>query len=215
MNYFLWFSGQEHGPYTEEQIRAAVDDGTINSQETARIEDSSEWKPLSELVRLKPRVTHKETKPKATPSAQTTAHVEPPSAPIPARNPSLLYTNLLLTVIAACLVFQVTRTLAPTPIPVTIRDSAVPVTVQNPTVSESMPATLDVRVVEVTKPVDINVSRVGGDSLSRVGTHIVLPVGVHNTVDVDIKGLNGQTMMSHPASAGRGASGLPVVILNQ
>ena len=52
MNYYLWISGTEHGPYTLEQVRAAVADGAIKDQQTARTEDSSEWKPLSQIAHV-------------------------------------------------------------------------------------------------------------------------------------------------------------------
>lgn len=54
MNYYLWISGAEHGPYTVEQIRDGLADGTIDAQQTARAEDSAEWKQLSEFVRVSP-----------------------------------------------------------------------------------------------------------------------------------------------------------------
>ena len=53
MNYYLWIDGQEHGPYTLEQILAAVADGSISPSQTARTEDSSEWKPLQDIVNLR------------------------------------------------------------------------------------------------------------------------------------------------------------------
>jgi len=52
MNYYLWISGAEHGPYTMEQIRAGLADGTIDAQQTTRTEDSADWKQLSEFVRV-------------------------------------------------------------------------------------------------------------------------------------------------------------------
>lgn len=79
MNYYLWISGTEHGPYTLEQIRAAVADGTINVQQTARTEDSNDWKPLSQIARV--------TEPKATPAAQP-AQTPPKPAPTPATKTS-------------------------------------------------------------------------------------------------------------------------------
>jgi hypothetical protein len=66
-----------------------------------------------------------------------------------------------------------------------------------------------------TGPIDINIKSIGGDTLNRVGSQVVLPVGVRNTVDVDVKGLNGRTMSSSILSAGGGAAGFPVVILNK
>ena len=80
MNYYLWISGEEHGPYTLDQIRAAVNDGTVNAQQTARAADSSEWKPLSQVVDLAPAKSaaksQKATQPSKSaeaPAAQTTS----------------------------------------------------------------------------------------------------------------------------------------------
>ena len=209
MNYYLWISGQEHGPYTLEQIQQSIDEGDINPQQTARTEDGSEWKPISNLAALKRRPPENDAK-KAT---STTPVSEQPAKPKPPqhteRNFGLLYTNLLLTIIAACLVFQVTRAFTPTPQPVTIQNPSLPVVVQNPAVPESMPATLNVRVVGVTQPMDVNLARVGGDTLSKVGGQVVLPVGVHNTVETKIVG---------PVFGGAGTGfrdGIGVVILNK
>ena len=81
MNYYLWISGQEHGPHTLEQIQQSIDDGDINTLQTARTEDSSDWKPLHQIARLKhptpKRQPAKQTMPGAT---QTTAiHSAPAS----------------------------------------------------------------------------------------------------------------------------------------
>ena len=79
MNYYLWISGSEQGPYTIEQIRAAVADGTIEAQQTARTEDSGDWKPLSQIARLS------DPKP-APPAAPTTSSANTkPSAAQPPR----------------------------------------------------------------------------------------------------------------------------------
>ena len=53
MNYYLWMSGEEHGPYSLDQIQKSIDDGDINPQQTARTEDSADWKPLHQIARLK------------------------------------------------------------------------------------------------------------------------------------------------------------------
>lgn len=53
MNYFLWFSGQEHGPYTLEEIQQSIDTGDINPQQTARREDSKVWKPIQQIAPLR------------------------------------------------------------------------------------------------------------------------------------------------------------------
>lgn len=80
MNYYLWISGEEHGPYALEQIRAAVENGTINAQQTARTEDNSDWKPISQLVHLtaakpaaKPQQPAQQSKPAQAPTTQTTS----------------------------------------------------------------------------------------------------------------------------------------------
>lgn len=53
MNYFLWISGHEHGPYSLAEIQQSIDNGEINALQTAREEDSSDWKPLHQIARLK------------------------------------------------------------------------------------------------------------------------------------------------------------------
>jgi hypothetical protein len=53
MNYFLWFSGQEHGPYTLEEIQQSIAAGDINPQQTARREDSKVWKPIQQIAPLR------------------------------------------------------------------------------------------------------------------------------------------------------------------
>jgi hypothetical protein len=65
MNYILWISGQEHGPYTLEQIQQSIDDGGITPQQTARIEDGVDWKPIQQIARLK-HPTPKKPEPKLT-----------------------------------------------------------------------------------------------------------------------------------------------------
>lgn len=60
-----------------------------------------------------------------------------------------------------------------------------------------------------TGPIDINIKSVGGDTLSRVGSKVVLPVGVHNTVETKIVG----PMFSGLGTLGK--EGLGVVLLNR
>ena len=84
MNYYLWISGAEQGPYDIEQIRAAVADGTIDAQQTARTEDSSDWKPLSQIARLN---TPKPTAPAAKP-AQAAAPKPTPKTETAPTNPA-------------------------------------------------------------------------------------------------------------------------------
>ena len=100
-------------------------------------------------------------------------------------------------------------------IPIKVDGDGIPVMVNNQKANNPFPTSLDVRVVDIAKTMNVNLSSVGGDALSSVGGQVVLPVGVHNTVDVDIKGVNGSTMTSSILSAGGGASGIPVVVLNK
>ncbi len=74
-NYFLWISGAEHGPYTIEQIRTAVADGTIDAHQTARTEGGTDWKPLDQIARV---AAPKPAKP-ATPAAKPTAAASTPA----------------------------------------------------------------------------------------------------------------------------------------
>ena len=52
MNYYLWTAGREHGPYTLEQVKEAVIEGTITLQQTARREDTHDWVSLGSIVEL-------------------------------------------------------------------------------------------------------------------------------------------------------------------
>jgi hypothetical protein len=54
MNYYLWIAGKEHGPYTLEQVKEAVLEGTVTIHQTARREDSHDWVPLGTLVEFPP-----------------------------------------------------------------------------------------------------------------------------------------------------------------
>jgi hypothetical protein len=132
-------------------------------------------------------------------------------------NKSSLYTNSILTVIAGLLAVIALRPAAPSAAKSTDLPR-IPIEVKLVASSFDLPVLVKNQVekaAEVKGPIDINIVSVGGDSLSRVGSRIVLPVGVQNTVDVDVKGLNGITMQSGILSSGRGAAGFPVVILNQ
>lgn len=52
MNYYIWIAGKEHGPYTLEQVKEAVLEGTVTIQQTARRADSHDWVPLGSIVEL-------------------------------------------------------------------------------------------------------------------------------------------------------------------
>jgi hypothetical protein len=52
MNYYLWTAGKEHGPYTLEQVKEAVLEGTVTIQQTARRADSHDWVSLGTIVDL-------------------------------------------------------------------------------------------------------------------------------------------------------------------
>jgi hypothetical protein len=52
MNYYLWTAGKEHGPYTLEQIKEALIEGTITIQQTARRADSHDWVALGTIIEL-------------------------------------------------------------------------------------------------------------------------------------------------------------------
>lgn len=54
MNYYIWIAGKEHGPYTLEQVKEAVLEGTVTIQQTARRADSHDWVPLGSIVELPP-----------------------------------------------------------------------------------------------------------------------------------------------------------------
>jgi hypothetical protein len=99
-------------------------------------------------------------------------------------------TNILLTIIAACLIFQVVQSLTQKPVPVTVQ-------AQGKTSSDAS-TTLKVDIVSV-----------GGTALDEVEGRTVLPIGVRNTVGVDIKGVDGH--LSHVLGEG---DGLPVAVLN-
>lgn len=52
MNYYLWIAGKEHGPYTPDQIKEAVLEGTVTVQQTARRADSHDWVPLGTIAEV-------------------------------------------------------------------------------------------------------------------------------------------------------------------
>lgn len=153
-----------------------------------------------------------------------------------------LYNKIMLTIIAICLVALViqnqtarhpqstfTGALDVNIVGVT---KELPVSIQSQKSDSNPKSPLEVKIVGTSgdipvaiqnqkgfefpkEPIDINIKSVGGDTLRRVGNQVVLPVGVENTVGVDVKGLNGKTMKSGLLSAGSGAAGFPVVILNK
>jgi hypothetical protein len=136
------------------------------------------------------------------------------------------YNSVLLTIMTACIAFLVYAEyknksegtpviVTNSSIPITVNGDGIPVMVNNQKDNNPFPTSLDVRVVDIAKTMNVNLTSVGGDTLSSVGGQIVLPVGVHNTVDVDIKGVNGNTMRSSIMSAGGGQSGIPVIVLNK
>ena len=96
MKYYLWVAHQEQGPYTIEQIRAAVDDGTINNRQTARTEDSADWKPLADIATLNP--------PKKQRAAPQAPHFLPPS-PSPSPLPTVTATTQSLNPLKAYLAY--------------------------------------------------------------------------------------------------------------
>ena len=53
MNYYLWISGKEEGPYSAEQIRAGIKDGSIKYNQPAHEEGSVEWTAISTIFGLK------------------------------------------------------------------------------------------------------------------------------------------------------------------
>jgi hypothetical protein len=105
--------------------------------------------------------------------------------------------NTLLTIIAACLIFQVAHSFVQKPIPVTVQT-------QETTAAAAPAGTLDVRVVDISAPLKVDISSVGGTTLDEVDGRTVLPVGVRNTVETDIKGVDGHLIDGLPCD------GLPV-----
>lgn len=54
MNYYLWIAGKEHGPYSLDQVKEAVIEGTVTVQQTARRGDSNDWVPLGTIIEFVP-----------------------------------------------------------------------------------------------------------------------------------------------------------------
>jgi hypothetical protein len=52
MDIYLWKDGAESGPYSEQDIREAVANGSIQSQQTARSSVGGDWLPLETLLSL-------------------------------------------------------------------------------------------------------------------------------------------------------------------
>ena len=126
-------------------------------------------------------------------------------------------TNVLLSIIAACLVFQVAHSFIQKPIPVIVQtqertaaptgtldvrlvgiadklDQIFQPSTQTPIpviVQNQLPTpsgTLNVKIVGVSDTLKVDIANVGGKALDEVDGQIVLPVGVRNTVDANIKG---------------------------
>jgi hypothetical protein len=113
-------------------------------------------------------------------------------------------TNSLLAIIAACLVIQVIHSLVQKPIPVKVQ------TQEKSTAFSG--GTLDVRIVDVSQPLKVDLSTMAGEKLDVENGEPVLPVAVRNTIvaDANITGVGGD--LKHVPIAG---DGIPVVILNQ
>lgn len=106
-------------------------------------------------------------------------HIPSPKSPLPSPpkkelRTSLVYTNFLLSIIAGCMVYQVSQTLA---------GKFTPTTSSHTTDLQSVS---DVRIVATSGMIPVNIESIGGDTLSRVEDQVVLPVGVHNTVETKI-----------------------------
>ena len=107
MNYYLWISGAEQGPYDIEQIRAAVADGTIDAQQTARTEDSADWKPLSQIARL-----HQSKQAAATTATHSQTSTKPAASHTPPQAPSVPSTSPTSPAVASLLALLVVLTAA-------------------------------------------------------------------------------------------------------
>ena len=111
------------------------------------------------------------------------------------------YTNVVLTIIAACLLFQVVRSLTQQPIPVVVQTQDRPAT---PT------GTLDVRVVGVTKELPVAIQNQKSDDTPKAPLEVKvvsvasdIPVTVRNqsefkfpsgAIDINIKSVGGDTL---------------------
>jgi len=91
-------------------------------------------------------------------------------------------TNTLLSIIAACLIFQVAHSFTQTPIPVTVQ-------------------TQERSAASPTGILKVDITSVGGTTLDEVDGRTVLPVGVRNTVETDIKGVDGHLIDGLPCDA--------------
>jgi hypothetical protein len=81
MKYYVWNQNQEQGPYTLEELRTSVNDGTLNREQPARQEDSTEWNLLREIVNQVPqRSQQSPTQPTKTATPQGQAQAEDPKS---------------------------------------------------------------------------------------------------------------------------------------
>ena len=79
MKYYVWNQNQEQGPYTLEELRTSVNDGTLNRDQPARQEDSTEWNLLREIVNQVPqRSPQIPTRPAKAATPQRQAQAEEP-----------------------------------------------------------------------------------------------------------------------------------------
>jgi hypothetical protein len=68
MNIYVHRDGQENGPYTEEEARRFLAEGSLLADDWAWLEGASDWAPLSQVIEVVPPV--------------------PPPAPVPADPPA-------------------------------------------------------------------------------------------------------------------------------
>lgn len=111
------------------------------------------------------------------------------------------YTNVVLTVIAVCLIFQVVHSLTQQPIPVVVQTQERPA---------AKPTTIDVRVVDVAKELPVAIQNQKSNETPKtplevkiVGVSADLPVTVQNQkgfefptdpIDINIKSVGGDTL---------------------
>jgi len=120
------------------------------------------------------------------------------------------YGNIILTIIAGCLVFQIFQSFRQKPVPVVIQQEA-----KQPPIS--FPQSLDVRIVGTTEPLKMDLVTIGGFPFVIDTRKPTLPirssdpidVNVENTADVNIKGVDGKYMLGGDFTT----HALPVVIV--
>jgi len=80
MEIYLQQNGQQVGPYSEEQLRNSVSEGTINQFDLARHDGMTDWQPLCTVINIgiSPPSTTQLPPPPATTSG--TPHLQPPPA---------------------------------------------------------------------------------------------------------------------------------------